>query len=114
MTLESLSSALARLEAKGFRHSLRARRGALRIIETDEMLEPERLRVDEIVRFEGETDPDEEVVLFAVSSADGAPLGTYSAMFGPATPAEDAAVVRRLGGGWRRLAVDADPRVGGC
>ena len=114
MGLESLSSALARLEAKGFRQSLRARRGALRIIETDETLEPERLQVAEIVRFEGDTDPDEEVVLFALRAADGAPLGTYATMFGPATPREDAPVVRRLGGGWRRVGVDGDPRVGGC
>jgi len=114
MALESLSSAIARLEAKGFRHSLRARRGALRIIETDETLDPEALQIEEIVRFEGETDPAEEVVLFALRAPDGAPLGTYATMFGPATPPEDAAVVRRLGGGWRRVAVDADPRVGGC
>jgi hypothetical protein len=114
MALESLSSAIARLEARGFRHSLRARRGVLRIVETDETLDPEKLRVDEIVRFEGETDPAEELVLFALRGPDGAPLGTYATMFGPATPPDDAAVVRRLGGSWRRLAVDADPPVGRC
>jgi hypothetical protein len=114
MALESLSSAMARLEARGFRRSLRARRGALRVVETDETVDPEDVRIDEIVRFEGETDPAEEVVLFALRGPDGAPLGTYSTMFGPATPPEDAKVVRRLGGGWRRVAVDADPRAGGC
>ena len=98
MALETLSQAMARLERRGFRHSLRARCGELRAVDSGETFAPEDLEIDEIVRFEGETDPAEEVALFALLGPDGAPLGTYSSMYGPATPPEDAAVVQRLRG----------------
>lgn len=93
---ESLAAALERLALRGFRRSLRAWAGTLREVESGAPHEPEALNVDEIVRFEGETDPDEEVVLFALRGADGFPLGTYASMFGPRTPPEDVAVIRRL------------------
>ena len=96
MCLETLSAAMARLAARGFQHSLRARGGALRVVETGDVVEPEEVEVDEIVRFEGITDPAEEVVLYALNGPDGEPLGTYTAMYGPATPPEDAEVLRRL------------------
>jgi hypothetical protein len=95
--LETLSAAIARLAERGYHHSLRARAGALRVVETGDVIEPEELEVDEIVRFEGITDPAEEVVLYALKGPDGNPLGTYTSMYGPATPPEDAAVLRRLG-----------------
>jgi hypothetical protein len=94
--LESLSAAIARLAARGYRLSLRARAGALRVVETGDVIEPEKLEVGEIVRFEGITDPAEEVVLYALKGPDGNPLGTYTSMYGPATPPEDAEVLRRL------------------
>ena len=93
---ETLAAALERLGARGFEHSLRAQAGWLRVVGTGERHAPEALAIDEIVRFEGETDPAEEVVLFALRAADGSPLGTYAAMFGPATLPEDAAVIPRL------------------
>jgi hypothetical protein len=93
---ESLAAALERLAARGFRLSLRARSGGLRDATSGESHAPETLAIAEIVRFEGETDPDEEVVLFALNAADGRPLGTYATMFGPQTGPEDVAVIRRL------------------
>jgi hypothetical protein len=111
MALESLAQAMARLETRGFRQTLRACAGALRVVATDARLSPESLRVEEIVRFEGESDPAEEVVLFALRGPDGAPLGTYTAMFGPATPPEDVEIVRRLRSG---EAVDMRSHAGRC
>lgn len=98
MALESLAQAITRLEERGFRHSLRARGGELRTVDSDESFAPEDLEIDEIVRFEGETDPAEEVALFALRGPDGAPFGTYSSMYGPATLPEDVAVLHRLRG----------------
>jgi hypothetical protein len=114
LALESLAAAIERLEARGFVHSLRAGAGALRVVGGGERHAPEDLRIDEIVRFEGDTDPAEELVLFALSAPDGSPLGTYAALFGPATPPEDAEVVRRLGARRRRRpGVDAGRGSGG-
>jgi hypothetical protein len=97
MQLESLTDAIRRLGRRGFTHALRAEHGALRDLATGESHAPELLEIDEVVRFEGESDPDEQAVLFALRSARGTPLGTYSAVFGAAMPPEDGEVVRRLG-----------------
>lgn len=96
--IESLASAIERLGQRGFTRSLRAQDGSLRVVGTGRAHAPEDLSIDEIVRFEGETDPDEELVLFALAGPDGRPVGTYTALFGPATPSEDADVIPRLGG----------------
>jgi hypothetical protein len=97
MALESLIDAIERLAARGFSRSLRARGGVLEVVETGASHEPEALAIDEIVRFEGESDPAEELVLFALLGSDGTPLGTYASLYGPATSPEDAEVIHRLG-----------------
>lgn len=94
---ESLSKALQRLAALGFTRGLRAEQGRLRDLATGEVYDPELLGIAEVIRFEGESDPDEQAVLFALRSPAGTALGTYSVVFGPATPPEDAQVIRRLG-----------------
>jgi hypothetical protein len=98
MQTESLSDAMRRLGDRGFTHALRADHGRLRDLATGEAHDPELLEIDELVRFEGESDPDEQAVLFALCSPRGTPLGTYASVFGAAMPPEDAEVVRRLGG----------------
>ena len=96
-TLESLSEALRRLSERGFDHGLRAENGNLRDLVTGKTYDPELLQIEELVRFEGESDPDEQAALFALRAPSGNPLGTYSVIFGPATPPEDGDVMQRLG-----------------
>lgn len=97
MQLESFSHAVARLAERGFSHTLVAANGRVRDVATGEFHDPGHLTIDEIVRFEGESDPDEQAVLFALRTARGEPLGTYSTVFGPTMPPEDVSIVRRLG-----------------
>lgn len=97
MKPESLAEALKRLNSAGYQRDLRARGGRLRDPATEEIFDPEILEVAETLRFEGESDPSEQVILFALRAADGAPLGCYSSVFGPGTPPEDVSVVRSLG-----------------
>jgi len=97
MSQESLSGSLRELAERGFTHSFRAISGRLKDLETGRLYDPEQLRVAEIRRFEGASDPDEQAALLALETGDGCALGTYSVVFGPATPAEDAAVLERLG-----------------
>ena len=94
---ETLSEALRRLHARGFTHELVADQGRLRDVETGERHDPELLAIAETVRFEGASDPDEQAILFALESSSGGPLGTFATAYGPATPPEDVAVVRRIG-----------------
>ena len=98
-SIESLSEALKRLSGRGFTHGLRASQRSLRDLVTGELYAPELLDVEEVVRFEGESDPDEQATLFALRSRAGGPVGTYVVVYGASMPAEDAEVVHRLGGG---------------
>lgn len=98
MQLESLADAIERLGRRGYAHGLRAQDGRLLDLATGRFWEPELLAVDELVRFEGESDPDEQAVLFALRAPGGQPLGTLAAVFGAALPPDEGDVIRRLGG----------------
>lgn len=96
MQLESFADAIQRLDRNGFTHALTADAGRVHDLATGERFDPETLAIDEIVRFEGASDPDEQAVLFALRTPAGDALGTFSAVFGPSMPPEDGDIVRRL------------------
>jgi hypothetical protein len=98
MQLESLSHAIERLGGRGFTHDLRVEEGWLLDTATGQRYDPELLGVDEVVRFEGDSDPDEQAVLFALRAPGGQPLGTLTSAFGAGLPPEEGEVIRRLGG----------------
>jgi hypothetical protein len=68
----------------------------LRDLTTGDAHDPEYLGIAEVVRFEGESDPDEQAALFALRSQSGRPLGTYVVVYGAGMPAVDAEIVHRL------------------
>lgn len=108
--METLSEALARLERLGFRDSLRARPGGLLGVGRGEILSPETLVIEEIIRFEGQSDPDDEAVLFALRSFDGRVRGTFVAAYGVPTDPDCAAVMERLDATLARTTCDRDAR----
>jgi hypothetical protein len=57
--------------------------------------DPEDVIVDHVLRFEGQSDPDDEMIVFAVQGPCGH-RGVYSAAYGPYQSPEDAAVIARL------------------
>ncbi len=95
MEVNTLAEVVSKLEARGFRRPLFAEAGKLLDRTTREVFEPGELAVDEVIRLEGETDPDEQLIAFAVRARDG-PLGVYVVPFGAATPLPDVEVVRKL------------------
>ena len=94
--METLIAALARLAAAGFRDSFRARGDRLYAIDAGLALLPEQLAVVELVRFEGDSDPQDELVLLALRSEDGGVRGTWLVSYGPQMDAESDALLRRL------------------
>lgn len=95
MPLETLSEATRRLAEAGYRGTFRAEEEGLRAVETGRVFAPEDLAVDEIVRFEGMSDPGDEAALFALRSSDGQ-RGTYVVTYGPGAPPLEAEMARRL------------------
>ncbi|MGZ3930586.1 MAG: phosphoribosylpyrophosphate synthetase [Bacteroidia bacterium] len=59
-------------------------------------LDPARFVIDEIHRFEGATDPGDEMVVFAVSSADNTTKGLVVNAFGPYSSNDASGLVSHL------------------
>ena len=94
--METLTDAIARLRERGFLHDFSAVAGGkLRCGECGTEIDPTAVRIEEIVRFEGISDPGDESILFALSGPCGHE-GLYSAPYGPDATPEDIAVVAAL------------------
>jgi len=94
----SVGEAVNRLTQEGYAGHFHAVPGpALRETMSGVCVPPEDLRVDRQYRFEGVSDPDDQAIVFALSSSDGRIRGTYTAAYGPASLPRDAEVLRRLG-----------------
>jgi hypothetical protein len=95
--METLAEAIDRLQRAGFRDSFRAEGGMLRALEWERRFVPEELVVEETVRFEGVSDPDDEAILFALRSRSGDVRGTWAVSYGPGLHPDEAELLRRLG-----------------
>jgi len=96
MAMETMTEAIQRLNRAGYLDRYGADRQGLKSHGRNQVFPPETFRVDEIVRFEGDSDPGDESAVFALVSEDGT-KGTYTVAFGPMMDPLDAEVVRKLG-----------------
>ena len=97
MPMETVTEALQRLAAAGYVDEYRAEAQGLRSRATGIVLPPGAFLVDEIVRFEGDSDPSDESAVFALTFPGDGAKGTYTVAFGTLMDAMDADIVRRLG-----------------
>ena len=96
LPMETLTEAMHRLRANGYVHDLRAAQGGqLRCRTCESLNDPESVSIAETVRFEGDSNPDDEAILIAISCPGGC-LGQFSAAFGPTAAALDTKVLQRL------------------
>jgi hypothetical protein len=92
----TVSEAIAELQAEGYTGNWFATPELLlRCSECGEDADPAEVSIDHTLRFEGQSDPDDEVIVFALSEPGGR-KGVYSALYGAGMPAEDAGVIARL------------------
>lgn len=95
-SMGTLSDAMRALQDDGYTGNWFATaEGQLRCAECEEDADPASVTVDRVMRFEGQSDPDDEVILFALAEPGGR-KGLYSAQYGPSMPSEDAAIVALL------------------
>lgn len=94
--METLTEAMQRLRADGFVHDLQAAFGGqLRCGTCGSLSDPELLAIAETIRFEGDSNPDDEAILIAIICPSGC-LGQFSSAFGPTASALDTEVLQRL------------------
>jgi hypothetical protein len=96
--METLTDAMSRLRRAGYVADFSATDdGRLACGACGITVAPDDLAIEEIVRFEGESNPDDQAILLAISCKGGC-RGQYTAAYGPDTPPADAEVLRRLAG----------------
>ena len=66
---DTLSEAVNDLVKRGYTSNFNIKNDCLSCVENEIDLHPEEYTIDEIHRFEGNTDPGDENILFALSSA---------------------------------------------
>ena len=94
--METVSEALQRLTNAGYIDDYRAETRGLRSRSNGTVHPPDLFRVDEVVRFEGDSDPSDESAVFALTSEADGTKGTYTVAYGPMMDAMDADIVRLL------------------
>ncbi len=94
--MATVTDATRRLQQAGYTGNWYAdEAGRLVCGECGTAFDPADVIVEEVLRFEGQSDPDDEMILFAVRG----PChhqGVYSAAYGPYQSPEDAAVIAGL------------------
>ena len=94
--METMVEAITRLRALGYDMDLSAAPGRqLRCGTCGEVVDASTVTIDEIVRFEGDSNPDDEAILAAISLPTGH-RGLYLSAYGADVTAEDAEVLQAL------------------
>ncbi len=81
---ETLTEAMEDLRGRGYEHEFGPKKDFLEEISTGTRLRSEEFDVDEFHRFEGTSDPGDEMTLYAITASNGmkgvfvSPQGTYS------------------------------------
>lgn len=93
---ETVTDAVEQLRAAGYTADLYATdQGQLGCRRCGRTMNPTEVTVDDTIRFEGNTNPDDEDIVFALQCVDGC-KGVYTAAYGPSTPPNDSTVLRQL------------------
>jgi hypothetical protein len=96
MPEETVAHAVDRLTAAGYRDSFRAEADGLHAVPGGCLHAPESLTVDEVVRFEGVTDPGDEAIVFALRCGEHGVRGTFVIAYGTNATEQEAQMARRL------------------
>jgi hypothetical protein len=93
---QTVSQTLARLEKEGYTEDFKATTSGLQASPKNVVIAPENLNVDKIYRFEGETNVDDEEIIFALSCPQHNIKGIFLVAFGPKMDPLDEDMVHRL------------------
>lgn len=90
--------AVERWRAQGYTHDFFLTDEGIRCKECrDEVLPPEDVTIDAQERTEGDSNPEEEAIVFAVSDGPCGHKGVLVSTFGPEVTGPQADILRRLG-----------------
>ena len=79
---DTVTEAISDLQQRGYTHNFNIRKDCLFCDERDVHLKPADFEVDEVYRFEGNSDPGDENIVYAISSRDHSIQGVLMNAFG--------------------------------
>jgi len=80
-SMKTLTSCTRMLSEKGFEVQFKAHKHGLESLNTHEVFLPEDVKIVDFYRFEGESDPSDNVILYAIETSDGE-KGTLTDAYG--------------------------------
>jgi hypothetical protein len=80
--MKTLVSCMNSLHAKGYRENFVMEEKGLKSMESEKIYQPEDIRITDFYRFEGESDPGDNSILYAIETSDGV-KGTLTDAYGP-------------------------------
>ena len=95
-TYDTSSEAINALVAKGYDHNFNLKVEVLYCHTNDTTLAPDDFQIDEVHRYEGETNPDDEVVVYAISSPSAGIKGILVNAYGVYAEGISAQLVEKL------------------
>lgn len=93
---ENLPETLRELNNKGYKNTFHIHNSSLYCEDCKKAHDPKEAEVVEVYRFEGESNPDDESVVFGIQCSTCSSKGTLVSAFGPSMSQGEAEVVRLL------------------
>lgn len=93
---DTVTEAIRWLQGSGYTHDFNLDKDCISFEGGTKRLTPEEFHIDKVFRFEGMTDPDDEEVVYAISSADQQVKGILVSAFGTYADPVSNAMLKKL------------------
>ena len=93
---ETVVAALDDLKLRGYTLNFNIAFDKISCTENDICLNPDEFEIVEVYRFEGDSNPDDEDVLYAVQSKDGSIKGVISSAYGHYADSVSDEIIKKL------------------
>lgn len=94
---DTVVAALEGLKARGYTLDFNIAFDSIICRQNDICLNPNEFEITEVYRFEGQTNPDDEDVVYGVSSLDGTIKGSITSAYGMYADGLSTEMIRKLG-----------------
>ncbi len=95
ITYDTVTEAIAGLRERGFKLDFNLQTDSLQCFNPDINLVPQDFEIREIYRFEGDTNPDDQAIVYAIESKDGH-KGVFVNGYGTSADAVGAEMMKKL------------------
>lgn len=92
---DTVSEALDKLKSRGYEYDFNLKGARLTCDQLNREWEKDKLSIDEVHRFEGDSDPADEAIVFAITTEDGT-LGTFVDAYGTYYDEEGLSLIKSL------------------